>query len=68
VVTAGMPGLIIRIPVKVGDQVKEGDVLVVMEAMKMEMNVEATVNGTVSAVKVAQGDQVANGDEMVVIN
>lgn len=68
VVAAAMPGLIVRIPIKVGDQVKEGDVLIVMEAMKMEMNIEATTGGTVSAIKVAQGDQVANGDEMVVLN
>jgi len=67
-VAAGMPGLIVRIPVKVGDSVKEGDVLVVMEAMKMEMNVEATASGTVSAIKVSQGDQVNAGDEMVVLN
>jgi pyruvate carboxylase subunit B len=68
VVAAAMPGLIVRIPVKVGDQVKEGDVLIVMEAMKMEMNIEATIDGTVSAIKIAQGDQVATGDEMVVLN
>ncbi len=67
-VAAALPGLIVRIPAKVGDSVKPGDVLVVMEAMKMEMNIEAVSAGTVSAIKVKPGDQVTPGTEMVVLN
>lgn len=51
-------GMVIRIDVKPGQQVKSGDLIMVLEAMKMETNVTATVTGAVKAVKVGQGDGV----------
>jgi biotin carboxyl carrier protein len=66
-VKAPIPGMIIDVPVSEGDAVKPGQVLVVMEAMKMENNIIATVSGTVKEVRVAKGSQVATGDVLVVI-
>ncbi|MBI9099965.1 MAG: acetyl-CoA carboxylase biotin carboxyl carrier protein subunit, partial [Spirochaetaceae bacterium] len=57
-VKAPMPGLVLRIPVSDGDQVEEGDELVVVEAMKMETPVIATASGTVQNISITQGDQV----------
>lgn len=65
-VVAQMPGAIIAVHVKPGDAVSAGDVLLVMEAMKMEQDVKAPVDGTVSRVLVSKGDAV-NGDDVLVI-
>lgn len=67
VVTAPMPGTINAVKVKVGDQVKQGDPLVVLEAMKMENEIPAPVAGTVKEVRVTQGQTVNNGDVLVII-
>ena len=53
-----MHGRILRLNVAVGDDVREGQSLLVIEAMKMEHEINATVNGKVTAVNVAQDDQV----------
>src|SRR5690554_5751862 len=53
-VMAPLPGNIISIEVKVGDQVNEGDVLFIMEAMKMENEIPAPVSGTIKGIHVAQ--------------
>jgi len=66
-VHASMPGVILRIPVQVGDSVNEGDTLVVMEAMKMEINATAPVSGSVASISIAQGDHVANGQLLATI-
>ncbi len=66
-VSAPMPGLVLRIPVAVGDSVEEGDEVMVLEAMKMETPVSAPVSGTVKAVSVSQGDQVTAGQTLVEI-
>ncbi len=66
-VDAPMPGLVLRIPVAVGDHVDEGDEVIVLEAMKMETSVSATTTGTVKAISVAQGDQVNAGQTLVEI-
>jgi len=66
-VKASMPGLIIRFDVKVGDKVKAGDNIAVMEAMKMAIDVAATVDGTVKSVKFKNGDSVAKGDILAII-
>ncbi|MDQ6689193.1 MAG: acetyl-CoA carboxylase biotin carboxyl carrier protein subunit [Gemmatimonadota bacterium] len=60
-VRAPMPGLIVRINVKVGDRVQAGQGLVVMEAMKMENELRATASGTVRSVEVAPGTAVEKG-------
>ncbi len=60
-----MPGRVLALDVAVGQSVAVGDRLLVLEAMKMEHRLTATVAGTVGAVHVAEGDQV--GDGMVLI-
>lgn len=66
-VTTPLPGTILDVFVNVGDTVKAGQTVVLLEAMKMENNIEADVDGTVTAVKVRKGDSVLEGDVMVVI-
>ncbi|MCM1004004.1 MAG: hypothetical protein NC408_06655, partial [Candidatus Gastranaerophilales bacterium] len=66
-VKAGLPGNVLRVEVSEGDSVEEGDVLLVVEAMKMETEVKAPKAGTVSQILVAQGDKVVTGQAMVVI-
>ena len=68
VIKAPMQGTIIRIPVGVGDKVEKGDVVVVLEAMKMENEIESSVSGVVKTIKVSEGDAVAAGDILVVVD
>lgn len=62
-----LPGVIIDIKVAVGDTVKKGDTVVVLEAMKMENNINADCDGKVTAIHVAKGDTVADGAVLIVI-
>ena len=64
-VTAPMPGLVISVNVKSGDKVKPGDVLVVVEAMKMEHSVTASRAATVKSVACKSGERVEEGVELV---
>ena len=66
-VTAPMPGNILKVNVQQGQAVKEGDVLVVLEAMKMENEIMAPKSGTVTQVLVSKGATVDTGAPMVVI-
>lgn len=66
-INAPMPGNIIDVLVAVGDVVKEGDRLIILEAMKMENDITAERDGTVTAVAVAKGDVVSTGTLLVVI-
>ncbi len=66
-VDSPMAGHIIKINVEVGDQIAEGDVVLIMEAMKMETEVRSKTAGTVSAISVKEGDNVAVGDPLVVL-
>ena len=66
-VSAPMPGLVLRIPVAVGDSVSEGDEVIVLEAMKMETPVSSPFTGTVTNIAVAQGDQVTAGQVLIEI-
>ena len=66
-VKAALPGNVLKTCVEVGDTVEEGDVLLVLEAMKMETEVKSPSAGTVQSVEVAQGDKVVNGQVLVTI-
>ena len=67
-VTAPMPGNILKVAVSVGQTVKEGDLLVVLEAMKMENEIYAPCSGVISAIPVSKGSTVDTGATMVVLN
>ena len=66
-VTAPLPGVIVDMKVKVGDSVKAGQTVAVLEAMKMENEIEASVGGTVTAVSASKGDSVLEGAPIVTI-
>lgn len=67
-VKAPMPGNILDVKVKAGDSVKAGDVLAILEAMKMENEIVAPQDGTVASVNVNKGDTVNSGDTLVSMN
>jgi len=67
-VKAPLPGVITEIKVNVGDVVKAGDTVVVLEAMKMANNLDAEKGGTVTAICVEPGQSVMEGDALVVIS
>ena len=67
-VKAPMPGNILDVKVAVGASVKAGDVLVILEAMKMENEIVAPQDGTVASVNVNKGDTVNSGDTLVSMN
>lgn len=66
-VTAPIPGVILRIPVKVGDKVKSGDVVVILEAMKLENEICTFTNGEVKQILVTPGTTVSDGTVLVVV-
>ena len=66
-VVAPLPGTINDIKVKVGDKVNAGDTVVILEAMKMQNNIEAESTGTIASINVNKGDAVMEGDTLVVI-
>ena len=66
-VNAPMPGTILKVNVTQGQSVKEGDVLCVLEAMKMENDIIAPKSGTITQVVTAKGASVSSGDPLVVI-
>ena len=67
VITSPMPGNILKINVAQGQKVNEGDVLIVLEAMKMENEISATKSGTVAQINVTKGAVVETGTPLVVI-
>ena len=66
-VTAPLPGTITEVKVAVGQTVKAGETVVILEAMKMQNNIEADNAGTVTSVLVKQGDTVMEGTTLVTI-
>ena len=66
-VAAHITGTVWKIEVKVGQAVSAGDVLVILESMKMEMPVEAEDSGTVSEIRCEEGQSVSEGDVLVVL-
>ena len=67
-VKSPMAGTIFELLVEQGDDVDEGDELVILESMKMEIPVEAPVAGSIAEVHIAQGDQVQEGDLLVTLS
>lgn len=67
-VKAPMPGSVIEVKVKEGDRVEEGDVLLVLEAMKMENELTASQGGTVAQILVKKGDTVNSGDPLIILS
>lgn len=66
--SAPMPGTIVKIVAKPGDFIKKGDVLLVLEAMKMENDIVAPEDCTVASINVTQGSSVNSGDILVTFN
>jgi acetyl-CoA carboxylase biotin carboxyl carrier protein len=66
-VDAHITGIVWRIEVEVGDTVEEGDTVVVLESMKMEMPVEAEEVGVVREIRCEEGQAVSEGDTLVVL-
>ena len=64
---APMQGLIVKLPVKAGDDVKLGDVVAVLEAMKMQNDIVTTVAGRVSAVYVKEGEVVSPNQPLLAV-
>ena len=67
VIASPMPGKILKVMVSVGAAVNAGDVVLILEAMKMENEIMANVGGTVKEVRTKEGDSVNTGDVLVVI-
>lgn len=67
-VPAPMPGKILSVKVNVGQAVKRGDVMMILEAMKMENEIVATQDGTVASIEVAAGSAVEAGDTLASLN
>lgn len=66
-VLAPLPGTITEVKVSVGDTVKTGDTVVILEAMKMQNNIEAEADGTITEISVNKGDTVMEGTPLVTI-
>jgi acetyl-CoA carboxylase biotin carboxyl carrier protein len=66
-VYAHITGTVWKIEAKAGQQVAEGDVLVILESMKMEMPIEAPASGTVKEIRVKEGQSVAEGAVVVIL-
>lgn len=67
-VKAQMPGTVVRISGNVGDGINAGDTILVLEAMKMELEVKSPITGTISSITVKKGDQVTAGHVLAYIN
>ena len=66
-IEAHITGTVWKVEVAVGDTVEEGDTVVILESMKMEMPVEAEDEGTVKEILVSEGQSVSEGDTLVVL-
>ena len=66
-VEAHITGTVWKIEVQVGDSVEEGDAVVILESMKMEMPVEAEDPGVVKEIRCSEGQSVSEGDTLVVL-
>ena len=67
-VKSALPGTVLRVEAAKGEEVSEGDVLIVIEAMKMETEVKSPVSGTISSIEVSQGDVIQTGQILAMID
>jgi len=67
-VEANITGTVWKIEVSVGDKIEEGDTVVILESMKMEMPIESEDDGTVAEIRVEEGQSVQEGDVLVVLS
>lgn len=67
-VTASVPGKVFKVEASVGQAVKSGDTIVILEAMKMEIPVVAPQDGTIASIDVAVGDAIESGDSLASMN
>jgi biotin carboxyl carrier protein len=65
---APMPGLVVKVPVKVGKKVDKGDVLVILESMKMQNELKSPHKGTITEVNIKKGDRVEKREAMIVLD
>lgn len=65
-VKAPLPGVIVEVTVKAGDEIKRGDTVVILDAMKMENNITSDRSGRIAQVCVAPGESVMEGTELVI--
>tara|TARA_B100000941_G_C28303282_1_gene447604 strand:- start:199 stop:636 length:438 start_codon:yes stop_codon:yes gene_type:complete len=65
-VKSPMPGTILGVKVSVGDTVKVGDELLVLESMKMENMINSPIDGTISKILISEGDSVQHGQELII--
>jgi acetyl-CoA carboxylase biotin carboxyl carrier protein len=66
-IKAHITGVVFQVPTKPGDRVQEGDPVIVLESMKMEIPVEATRAGTVKEIRVREGQTVQEGETLAVL-
>ena len=66
-VTSPLPGSVFSLKVAVGDQVSKGDVVIIMESMKMETEIHATASGTINSIQVQEGQKINTGDNLLII-
>lgn len=66
-IKAPLPGTVVKTPVSVGDSVSDGDVIIVLEAMKMETEVKSHTAGTIASIEVKKGDKVSSGQLLITI-
>jgi len=67
IIKSPLPGVIVAVKVNAGDKIKAGDVVAVLEAMKMENEIQSEYDGTVASVNVSQGDSILEGAVIVTI-
>jgi oxaloacetate decarboxylase alpha subunit len=67
-VTSPLPGSVFALKCKVGDQVNEGDIVMILESMKMETEVQTPYSGTINSILVQEGANVQTGDELMLIS
>ena len=66
-VKSPLPGVILDIKVNIGDEVKKGQTIIILEAMKMENSINADKDGKVTAINVSKGESVLEGTDLVII-